>query len=330
MRLDKEEPSRNVEDRRGQGGGMGFPGGTGGGRRINIPMGGGRSGGMSISTIVILVIVYFALKLLFGIDLLQVLNGGGGLQLPGGQSSTEYSIPNAPTDSADTQGTGAGTGTADVTTDAGKDFVQRVLGSTERVWGGIFQQMGRQYQEPPLVLFSGFVQSACGQAESAMGPFYCPRDNKVYIDLSFYQDLKNKLGAPGDFAQAYVIAHEVGHHIQNQFGIAEKVLAQRQRVSEEEGNALQVRMELQADCFAGIWAQEARNANSKILEEGDIEEGLNAASAIGDDRLQKRSQGYVVPESFTHGSSEQRVRWLKKGFTAKSLAECDTFATDSL
>jgi predicted metalloprotease len=328
MRLDKEEPSRNVEDRRGQGGGMGFPGG--GGRRINIPMGGRRGGGMSISTIVILVIVYFALKMFFGIDLLEALNSGGGIQLPGGQSSTEYQIPNAPTDSADTQGTGAGTGTADVTTDAGKDFVQRVLGSTERVWGGIFQQMGRQYEEPPLVLFSGFVQSACGQAQSAMGPFYCPRDNKVYIDLSFYQDMKNKLGAPGDFAQAYVIAHEVGHHIQNQFGIAEKVLAQRMRVGEKEGNQLQVRMELQADCFAGIWAQEARNANSEILEEGDIEEGLNAAAAIGDDRLQKRSQGYVVPDAFTHGSSEQRVRWFKKGFTAQSLQDCDTFAADSL
>jgi predicted metalloprotease len=163
-----------------------------------------------------------------------------------------------------------------------------------------------------------------------MGPFYCPRDNKVYIDLSFYQDMKNKLGAPGDFAQAYVIAHEVGHHIQNQFGIAEKVLAQRMRVSEEEGNALQVKMELQADCFAGIWAQEAQNANSEILEEGDIEEGLNAAAAIGDDRLQKRSQGYVVPESFTHGTSEQRVRWFKKGFTAQSLQDCDTFAANSL
>jgi hypothetical protein len=328
MRLDNEEPSRNVEDRRGQGGGMGFPGGMGGGRRINIPMGGGR-GGFSLSTIVLLVIGYLALKFLLGIDLLDMMNGGGGMQLPGGQSSTEYQIPNTPTDVGEAQVPGQGTGTADVTTDAGKDFVARVLGSTERVWEPIFQKMGRQYEKPPLVLFSGFVQSACGMAQSAMGPFYCPRDNKVYIDLSFYQDMKNKLGAPGDFAQAYVIAHEVGHHIQNQFGIAEKVLAQRMRVSEEEGNALQVRMELQADCFAGIWAQEA-NAKSQILEEGDIEEGLNAAAAIGDDRLQKRSQGYVVPESFTHGSSEQRVRWFKKGFAAQSLDDCDTFGTDSL
>jgi hypothetical protein len=327
MRLDNERPSDNVEDRRGQGGGgFGFP--QGGGRRINIPMG-SRGGGFSISTIVMLVIAYFALKLLFGVDLLDMVNGGGGIQLPGGQQSTEYQIPGGSTDVSNPGDTGAGTGTADVTTDAGKDFVARVLGSTERVWSDIFQKLGRDYQEPNLVLFSGFVQSACGMAQSAMGPFYCPRDSKVYIDLSFYQDMKNKLGAPGDAAQAYVIAHEVGHHIQNQFGIAEKVQATRMRVSEEEGNALQVRMELQADCFAGIWVQEA-NASNKILQEGDIEEVLNAAAAIGDDRLQKRSQGYVVPESFTHGSSEQRIRWFKQGMQATDVRQCDTFAVEQL
>jgi hypothetical protein len=327
MRLDNERPSDNVEDRRGQGGGgFGFP--QGGGRRINIPMG-GRGGGFSISTIVMLVIAYFALKLLFGVDLLDAVTGGGGIQLPGGQQSTEYQIPGGSTDVSNPGDTGAGTGTADVTTDAGKDFVARVLGSTERVWSDIFQKLGRDYQEPNLVLFSGFVQSACGMAQSAMGPFYCPRDSKVYIDLSFYQDMKNKLGAPGDAAQAYVIAHEVGHHIQNQFGIAEKVQATRMRVSEEEGNALQVRMELQADCFAGIWVQEA-NQRNKILEEGDIEEVLNAAAAIGDDRLQKRSQGYVVPESFTHGSSEQRMRWFKQGMQATDIRQCDTFAVEQL
>jgi predicted metalloprotease len=166
-------------------------------------------------------------------------------------------------------------------------------------------------------------------AQSAMGPFYCPGDKKVYIDLSFYQDMKNKLGAPGDFAQAYVIAHEVGHHVQNLLGIASKVTARRMRVSQAEGNELSVRMELQADCFAGVWAQEA-NASAKILEEGDIEEGLNAAAAIGDDRLQKRSQGYVVPESFTHGTSAQRVGWFKRGLEARSLRDCDTFATNNL
>jgi uncharacterized protein len=332
MRLDNEKPSENVEDRRGQGaggGGFGFPGGGGmGGRRINIPMGGGRGGGMSIGTIALLVVAYLALKFLFGIDLLDMMNGGtGGIQLPG--QSTEYQLPDGQTDVTEAPIPGGGTGNANVTADAGKDFVARVLGSTERTWTDIFQKMGKTYEKPPLVLFSGFVQSACGNAQSAMGPFYCPRDSKVYIDLSFYQDMKNKLGAPGDFAQAYVVAHEVGHHVQNLFGIADKVNAARSTASEEEGNALQVRMELQADCFAGIWAQEA-NARANILEEGDIEEGLNAAAAIGDDRLQKKSQGYVVPESFTHGSSEQRVRWFKAGMGAKSLKDCDTFAAGQL
>jgi len=226
-------------------------------------------------------------------------------------------------------GAGGGTTTTNVDSDAGRDFVARVLGSTERIWTGIFQQMGQTYPQPKLVLFSGFVQSACGMAQSAMGPFYCPRDNKVYIDLSFYQDMKNKLGAPGDFAQAYVIAHEVGHHVQNVLGIADKVMAQRTRVSEAEGNALSVRMELQADCLAGIWAKEA-DATASILEAGDLEEALNAAAAIGDDRLQKRSQGYVVPESFTHGTSAQRVNWFKRGFQANSLRDCDTFSTNNL
>jgi uncharacterized protein len=329
MRLDNEQPSDNVEDRRGQGGGGGgfsFPGGGMGGRRMGIPMGGG--GGFSFRTIIFMAIAYFALKLIFGIDLLSVLNGGG-LQIPGSGQQTEYQIPNGQTDVAEAPIPGTGTGSADVTGDAGRDFVSRVLGSTERTWDGIFQKMGRTYEKPKLVMFTGFVQSACGAAQAAMGPFYCPRDSKVYIDLSFYQDMKNKLGAPGDFAQAYVIAHEVGHHIQNQFGIAAKVQSSRMRVSEEEGNALQVKMELQADCFAGIWAQEA-NARANILEQGDIEEGLNAAAAIGDDRLQKRSQGYVVPESFTHGSSEQRVRWFKQGMASKSLQDCDTFGTNNL
>ena len=329
MRLDNEPPSDKVEDRRGEGGGGGggFPGGMGG-RRMNIPMGGGR-GGFSLSTIVLMVVAYLALKFLFGVDLLEMVNGGGGgMQSPSGGNS-QIQIPEGDTDVAQSPVPGTGTGTGQVNNDTGKDFVARVLGSTERVWTDVFKKMGRTYEKPPLVIFSGFVQSACGMAQSAMGPFYCPNDNKVYIDLSFYQDMKNKLGAPGDFAQAYVIAHEVGHHVQNQFGIAEKVQRARAQGSTEESNALQVRMELQADCFAGIWAEEA-NARSNILEEGDVEEGLNAAAAIGDDRLQKRSQGYVVPESFTHGSSEQRVRWFKTGMQAKSLQDCDTFGSDNL
>jgi predicted metalloprotease len=272
-----------------------------------------------------LVIVYFAVKFIFGIDLLQVLNGGG-VQVPGGGTSTEMTIPRGNTDVAggDVQG-GATTTGADVTGDAGKDFVARVLGSTERVWDSVFRQMGQTYQKPTLVLFTGFVQSACGSAQSQMGPFYCPRDSKVYIDLAFYQDMKNKLGADGDAAQGYVIAHEVGHHLQNIFGIADKVTQARMRASAEEGNVLSVRMELQADCFAGIWAKE-----SNVFEDGDIEEALNAANAIGDDRLQKKSQGYAVPDSFTHGTSAQRVRWFKTGFQATDLGQCDTFATDQL
>jgi uncharacterized protein len=329
MRLDNEKPSDNVEDRRGQGGtggGFGFPRGGSGGGRFNIPMG-GRGGGFSLKTIVLLAIAYFALKLIFGIDLLQVINGGG-VQNPGGTDS-QITLPGGTTDVTDAGDTGGGTGSGDVTADAGKDFVARVLGSTERVWGGVFKGMGQQYEQPKLVLFSGFVQSACGMAQSAMGPFYCPGDHKVYIDLSFYQDMKNKLGAPGDFAQAYVVAHEIGHHVQTLLGIAGKVTDARSRASEEESNALSVRMELQADCLAGIWAKEA-DATANILEQGDLEEALNAASQIGDDRLQKRSQGYVVPESFTHGTSEQRVRWFKTGMQATGLKSCDTFGADPL
>ena len=225
--------------------------------------------------------------------------------------------------------TGSTTGSGDATEAELKDFVAVILGSTEDVWGGIFQEAGGSYRVPTLVLFSGAVQSACGYAQSAMGPFYCPPDQKVYIDLDFYRDLRSRFAAPGDFAQAYVIAHEVGHHVQNLLGIADKVTQARMRASKADANALSVRMELQADCFSGIWAQEA-NASAKILEDGDIEEGLNAAAAIGDDRLQKRSQGYVVPESSTHGTSAQRVDWFKKGLNAQSLKDCDTFSASNL
>ena len=325
MRLDQENPSDRVEDQRGRGfgrGGFGFPGG----RRIVVPMGG--RGGFGLSTILLLVLIYFAAKLLFGIDLAEIFTRGG-VQIPGDQTGTEYNLPRGDTDVTNPGDTGGGVGSREVNTDAGKDFVARVLGSTERVWDEIFRKMGRQYQKPNLVLFSGYVQSACGMAQSAMGPFYCPLDQKVYIDLSFYQDMKSRLGAPGDFAQAYVIAHEIGHHVQNLFGIAEKVTQARMRSSEAVANSLSVRMELQADCFAGIWAKEA-DATRKILEDGDIEEGLNAAAAIGDDRLQKRSTGYVVPDAFTHGSSAQRVRWFKQGLQASDLRDCDTFGTDQL
>nr|WP_290223789.1 neutral zinc metallopeptidase [Trichocoleus desertorum] len=210
------------------------------------------------------------------------------------------------------------------------DFVSVVLADTEDTWNQIFQQAGEDYIEPTLVLFSGAVESACGYAEAAVGPFYCPRDQKVYIDLSFYEDLQNRYDAPGDFAQAYVVAHEVGHHVQNLLGISDKVRSlQSQASSKAEANELSVRLELQADCFAGVWANQA-NRSRQVLETGDIEEALTAASSIGDDRLQSRSKGYVVPESFTHGSSAQRVEWFRRGVQSGDPDQCNTFATNSL
>jgi len=209
------------------------------------------------------------------------------------------------------------------------EFVSVVLADTEDTWHAIFQQGGSTYREPKLVLFSGAVQSACGFAQDAMGPFYCPRDEKVYIDLSFYRDLRDRFKAPGDFAQAYVIAHEIGHHVQTILGISELVHKQRQSLPKKEANALLVKQELQADCFAGIWAHHADRTRN-ILERGDIEEGLTAANAIGDDRLQRQSQGYVVPDSFTHGSSAQRMKWFQKGLTTGDIQQCDTFNAASL
>jgi len=210
-----------------------------------------------------------------------------------------------------------------------KEFISVVLADTEDVWSDLFQRGGEQYREPTLVLFSGAVQSACGMAESAVGPFYCPADQKVYIDLSFYRDLRNRFQAPGDFAQAYVIAHEIGHHVQNILGIAGQVHERRQRVSETQANALSVRLELQADCLAGVWAHHAHRSRD-ILEQGDVEEALNAATQIGDDRMQMRGRGYVAPDSFTHGSGEQRVRWFRQGLDSGDMRQCDTFSASRL
>ncbi len=203
-------------------------------------------------------------------------------------------------------------------------FVAVVLADTEDTWSEIFAQSGLRYREPTLVLFTEAVQSACGFAQAAMGPFYCPMDQKLYIDLSFYTDLQTRFRAPGDFAQAYVIAHEVGHHVQTLLGLSEAVQREKSRVGEVEANQLSVRQELQADCYAGIWAHHADRSRA-LLEQGDIEEGLNAASAIGDDRLQRQSRGYVTPESFTHGSSAQRVRWFERGYETGDPEQCDTF-----
>jgi len=210
-----------------------------------------------------------------------------------------------------------------------REFVAVVLADTEDTWNEQFRQMGRSYEEPILVLFSGAVESACGFAQAATGPFYCPNDHKLYVDLSFYEDLRERFQAPGDFAQAYVVAHEVGHHVQTLLGISRKFHATQQRVGQAEANALSVRLELQADCLAGVWGNHA-NRMRHILDAGDVEEGLNAASAIGDDRLQRQATGTVTPESFTHGSSAQRVRWFKRGLETGNVEQCDTFSAGTL
>lgn len=210
-----------------------------------------------------------------------------------------------------------------------RNFVSVVLAETEDVWKDTFQQAGKTYEEPKLVLFSGAVESACGMADSAVGPFYCPGDHKVYLDLAFFEELHSRFGASGDFAQAYVIAHEVGHHVQTLMGISDKVRELQSQAGQSKRNKLSVMMELQADCLAGMWAHQA-DKKRNILEAGDIEEGLNAASAVGDDRIQKQTQGYVVPDGFTHGSSAQRVTWFKRGFEQGNINACDTFNTGRL
>jgi uncharacterized protein len=246
--------------------------------------------------------------------------------LLGGDPSIVFDMAESPSNSPTTQVPQTGTSP---TQDKMADFVSVVLADTEDTWHEIFQENGATYREPQLVIYSDAVESACGYARSAVGPFYCPRDGKVYIDLSFYRDLKERHNAPGDFAQAYVIAHEVGHHVQNLLGISDKVSSLQNQVSEVEANQLSVRLELQADCFAGVWANRAERSR-QILEQGDIEEALNAASSIGDDRLQREARGYVVPESFTHGSSAQRVRWFKQGIKTGDLEQCNTFAGANL
>jgi len=263
---------------------------------------GGMAIGGGLGGIVILVIA-----LLLGADPRQLLE-----QLPsdGQAPATQSSRPTNPEE------------------DELRKFVGAVLADTEDVWNEIFRQMGRQYREPTLVLFTDQVQSACGVAGAAVGPFYCPDDEKLYIDLSFYRELKTRFRAPGDFAQAYVIAHEVGHHVQNLLGTMDQLNSARQRMSEGEANQLSVRLELQADFLAGVWAHHAQKR--EVLEQGDVEEALGAASAIGDDRLQRESQGYVVPDSFTHGSSEQRIRWFRKGLETGDIRQGDTFNTRSL
>jgi predicted metalloprotease len=250
---------------------------------------------------------------------------------PGGSSTNPFDIPGLPgsREAQPQQQPGQPTQRTARPDDDAARFVRRVLADTEDVWNQIFKTFGRRYEEPQLVMFSGATNSACGTGLAQMGPFYCPLDRKVYVDLSFFNELHRRFGAPGDFAQAYVIAHEVGHHVQTLLGIAGKVQEAKQRIPERQANALQVRMELQADCLAGVWAS-VNDQLKKRLQPGDIEEGLRAAAAIGDDMIQKQTQGRVVQEAFTHGSSEQRVRWFRRGIESGQIRDCDTFNANSL
>ena len=292
MRWEGNRQSDNVEDVRDSSSGGGLPIG-------------GR--GLSLGTVAIALVASYFLGV-NPLTVLNVLGGGGNPSQLGGQQPTPQAHP---------------------AQDEQTRFVSTVLADTEDVWREQFQAMGMKYEEPKLRLFRGSTPTACGQGQAAMGPFYCPGDHKVYIDLAFYDTLRDRLGAPGDFAQAYVIAHEVGHHVQNLLGTSAKMDEARGRISQRAYNALSVRLELQADCYAGVWANHAQRSR-QILESGDLEEALNAASQIGDDTLQRKSQGQVVPESFTHGTSQQRMTWFKRGFDSGEIQQCDTFTPRSI
>lgn len=307
MRWQGRRQSTNVDDRRGRAG-----------RRLGFPLGGGRSGRgvpirLSGGGLAFMAVLFVVFMLMGGdpLSLLQLLAGGSGSGGPG--AAVQLDSPQPRTAAEDERAR----------------FIAVVLADTEDVWHRLFAEMGREYEEPKLVLFTGATQSGCGFADAAVGPFYCPADRTIYIDLSFFEELSRRFGAPGDFAQAYVLAHEVGHHVQNLLGQTDRVHQARGRVSQSEYNQLSVRLELQADFLAGVWAHHAQQMKN-ILEAGDIDEALGAASAIGDDRLQKQAQGYVVPDAFTHGSSAQRVRWFRKGFESGRLDDGDTFAADGL
>jgi predicted metalloprotease len=306
-----DRQSDQVEDRRGRGGGS-FPGGGG----VVIPIGGGGRG-LGLGWLLLIGIGC----LLLGINPLRLITGG--LTVPDmPRPAPRTNVPELP-------GMPGRPGVGQ-STDSMAKFVRQVLADNEDVWTRVFASAGKTYTKPTLVLFSGATPTACGVGQSAMGPFYCPIDQKVYVDLQFYDFMKRRFGASGDFAQAYVIAHEIGHHVQNLLGIADAVEEAKQRAgSEAEANNLQVRMELQADCLAGAWASLNDQVHSR-LQPGDIEEGLNAAAAIGDDMIQRRTQGYVVPDAFTHGSSAQRVRWFKRGLQSGQVKSCDTFSAAEL
>ena len=314
MQMDGDESS-NIEDRRDDGGSY-FGGGGGGfgGGGIPIPMGGGGGlfkGGLGV-------VAFIVIAMIFGADPLALLSGLGG----GGDTS---SYTPAPTQQASRPATRPAAG------DPETQFVSRVLKSTEDVWTSLFKDMGRKYIDPKLVLYRDATRTECGVGQSAMGPFYCPADQRVYLDLAFFDDLARRFRAPGQFPQAYVIAHEVGHHVQNQLGITDKVEQMREKMSKRDANALSVRVELQADCFAGVWANRADQASGgKMIDDKDVDQALAAASSIGDDRLQRQAQGRVVPDSFTHGSSAQRTRWFRIGLDSGDPRKCDTFRAQQL
>jgi len=325
MQLDGDESS-NIEDRRGESGGFGgggLGGGLGGGGfgggfggpGIPLPLGGGLfRGGFGLIAIVVICLV-------LGINPLTLLLGlaGGGY---GSGDNTGYVAPRTETRTA-----ARPAGNADPET----QFVARVLKSTEDVWGELFQKMGQQYRQPRLVLYRNATQTACGAGQAAMGPFYCPADQRVYIDLTFFDELAQRFHSPGQFPQAYVVAHEVGHHVQNLLGVTGKVDRMRQSMSKRDANAMSVRVELQADCLAGVWAFHAnQERGGKMIGKADVEQALAAATAIGDDRLQQQAQGRIVPDSFTHGTSEQRVRWFETGLDSGDMNRCDTFRASRL
>jgi uncharacterized protein len=316
MQMDGDESS-NIEDRRDEGGTY-FGGGGGGfgGGGFPIPMGGG--GGMFKGGLGM--VAFIVIAMIFGADPMALLSGLGG-----GSGGGTSSYAPAPTQQTSRPASRPSAG------DPESQFVSRVLKSTEDVWTSLFSDMGRKYVDPKLVLYRDATRTECGVGQSAMGPFYCPADQRVYLDLAFFEDLARRFHAPGQFPQAYVIAHEVGHHVQNLLGITGKTEQMRQSMSKRDGNALSVRVELQADCFAGVWANRADQARGgRMIDDKDVEQALAAATAIGDDRLQRQGQGRIVPDSFTHGSSAQRVRWFRIGLDSGDPRKCDTFRAQQL
>jgi len=306
MKWRGRQQSSNIDDRRGRtGGGLGGLGGLGRGGGIRLPMGGGRGSRGGIGSLIGIVVVLGIIWVVTGTNPMDILSGGSS----SGPSSSASSSSQLPASGEETEL---------------RDFVGVVVKETEDLWGEVFAQQNEDYPEPTVVLFSGAVSTGCGEADSSTGPFYCPNDQQVYIDLGFYDQLREQFGAPGDFAQAYVLAHEVGHHIQNITGVLPQFNQRRQAMSAEDANAYSVRIELQADCYAGVWANYAGQQN--LVEQGDFEEALNAADQIGDDTLQKRMQGFAVPKTFNHGTSAQRKTWFERGYQSGNPGDCDTFS----